>query len=45
VVDIVLSNLLLGFAPLPEIDLDELVSGYGYPDPNDERIRRTFYSE
>lgn len=43
VVDIVLANLLLGIQPSTETALGDLISDYGYPDPNDARIRADYY--
>jgi len=46
VVDIVLSDLLLGFQQeVREVKLDQLVTQYNYPNPNDSRIRRSYYSD
>lgn len=42
VLDIVLSNLLLGFDPNDEITLAELVSHHNYPDPADPQTRRDY---
>lgn len=42
VVDIVISNLMVGFDEPPEVPLMQLVSDYGYPDARDERVRRDF---
>ncbi len=44
VVDIVLSDLLLGIQAAKEISLDQLIADYGYPDPNDSKIRWEYYS-
>jgi hypothetical protein len=43
VVDIVLANLLLGIQPSTETNLAMLISEYGYPDPNDSRVRADYY--
>ncbi len=46
VVDIVLSDLLLGFhQDVKEVKLDQLITQYHYPDPNNSRIRWSYYSE
>lgn len=46
VVDIVLSDLLLGFhQEVKEVKLDQLVKEYQYPDPNDGRVRWSYYSD
>lgn len=45
VLDIVLSNLLLGFDPIEEISLDELIANYGFPDPADEYMMKEYYSD
>ena len=42
VVDIVIANLIFGLEDSPEIQFNQLVSDFGYPDPRDERIRRDF---
>lgn len=42
VVDIVLGNLLLGFDPMREVSLDELVTFHHYPNPGDRRWRQEF---
>jgi hypothetical protein len=42
VLDIVLSNLLLGFDPIREIGLRDLISQYDYPDPSDEQVHREY---
>ena len=44
VVDIVLSDLLLGMQPAKEINIDQLIAEYDYPDPNDSKIRWEYYS-
>jgi hypothetical protein len=44
VIDIVLSDLLLGFHEVREIKLTELVRQYNYPNPGDSRIRWRFYN-
>jgi hypothetical protein len=35
VVDIVLSDLLIGPAPIPDVSIDQLINNYGYPNPHD----------
>lgn len=46
VVDIVLSDLLLGMQPdTKEVGLQQLVYDYNYPDPTDSRVRWTYYSD
>jgi hypothetical protein len=45
VVDIVLGNLLLGFDPLREIGLDELIANHKYPNPGDDRSRREYVGD
>jgi len=42
VVDIVISNLIVGFEEPPEIQFAQLTAEFGYPDPLDERVRRDF---
>ncbi len=42
VVDIVIANLIVGFEPLPEIPLSDLISSYGYPNPRDQRVQHDF---
>lgn len=42
VVDIVLTNLLLGFENPPEVTLITLVADCNYPDPADPRVRQLF---
>jgi hypothetical protein len=44
VVDIVLSDLLLGMHHSEEVTLHQLVSQFNYPDPNDSRIRWNYYN-
>ncbi len=44
VVDIVLSDLLLGMHQMREISLPELVANFGYPDFADSKVRAAFYS-
>jgi hypothetical protein len=44
VVDIVLSDLLLGMHQMREISLPELVANFGYPDFGDSKVRAAFYS-
>ena len=46
VVDIVLSDLLLGFQQdTREVKLDKLIGEFNYPDPNDSRVRWSYYSD
>ncbi len=46
VVDIVLSDLLLGFQQdTKEVSLDKLIGEFQYPDPNDSRVRWSYYSD
>ncbi len=45
VVDIVLSDLLLGFQPPQELPLAQLIADYGYPDPTDDRVRQDYLSD
>jgi hypothetical protein len=46
VVDIVLSDLLLGFQQdTKEANLDKLIAEFQYPDPNDSRVRWSYYSD
>jgi hypothetical protein len=46
VVDIVLSDLLLGFQQdTKEVNLDRLIAEHGYPDPSDSRVRWGYYSD
>jgi hypothetical protein len=45
VVDIVLSDLLLGIQPAKELSLDQLIAEHHYPNPNDSRVRWEFHSE
>jgi hypothetical protein len=42
VIDIVIANLIFGIEDSPEVQLSQLISDYGYPDPRDERVRREF---
>ncbi len=42
VVDIVMTNLIVGFEEPPEIPLSQLIAEHGYPDPRDERARADF---
>lgn len=42
VVDIVITNLIVGFNEPPEVPLSQLIAKYGYPDPRDERARADF---
>ncbi len=42
VVDIVLSDLLLGFQPPKELSLSQLITEYNYPDPSSARVRQEF---
>ena len=44
VVDIVLSDLLLGFQEVKEATLHDLISIHRYPDPNDNRVRLLYYN-
>ncbi len=41
-VDIVITNLIVGFEEPPEIPLSQLIAQYGYPDPRDDRARADF---
>lgn len=45
VVDIVLANLLMGIQPSVEVSLSQLIAEYGYPDPNDPRVRWEYYAD
>ncbi len=45
VVDIVIANLIFGFEEPTEVQLLQLTSEYGYPDPRDEHIRRDFATQ
>lgn len=45
VVDIVMADLLLGIQPAREIMVSRLVSEFGYPDPNDERVRLDYNND
>ena len=45
VLDIVLSNLLLGFDPLDEISLQALIADFRYPNPADEQTRKEYDNE
>jgi hypothetical protein len=46
VVDIVLSDLLLGFQQeAKEVKLEQLIKDYNYPDPTDSRARWGYYSD
>lgn len=42
VVDIVLTDLMLGFDCAPEVALSTLIADCGYPDPADPRVRQAF---
>jgi hypothetical protein len=44
VIDIVLSDLLLGMHQINEVNLATLVAQYGYPNFNDTKVRAAFYS-
>ncbi len=43
VLDIVLSDLLLGAGSAPECTLDMLVNEFDYPDPTDPDVRRSYH--
>lgn len=45
VLDIVLSNLLLGFDPVDEISLKTLIADYHYPGPTDDQMRKEYDNE
>ncbi len=45
VLDIVLSNLLLGFDPMDEVDLNTLIANFHYPNPADEQTRKEYANE
>ena len=42
VIDIVLSDLLVGLNTQQEITLNDLVDDFGYPNPQDHAVRRDF---
>lgn len=42
VIDIVLQELLLGTRANPEVSLGTLIERYGYPDPEDPRVRELY---